>query len=48
MEHAIEKKVKQHKRYVEQATQDSADVEWRQSFIENLKQDLVNKKKVNK
>ena len=48
MEHAIEKKVKQHKRYVEQATQDSAGAEWRQSFIENLKKDLVNKKKVNK
>ena len=46
MEHAIEKTVKQHKRYVEQATQDSADVEWRQSFIENLKQDLVNKKRI--
>ena len=48
MEHTLEKKIKKHKEYVERATQDSADAEWRRSFIENLKQDLVNKKKVNK
>ena len=48
MEHTLEKKIKKHKEYVERATQDSADAEWRQSFIENLKQDLVNNKKVNK
>ena len=48
MESVIEREVKKHNEYVERASQDSAGAEWRQSFIENLKQDLVNKKKVNK
>ena len=36
MEHKIEKKIKEHKEYVEQAQINSADDEWRKTFLKDL------------
>ena len=45
MEHKIEKRIEEHKRYVEEATQDSADEGWRRAFFDNVLKDLENKKR---
>ena len=36
MEHKIEKKIKEHKEYVEKAQINSADDEWRRTFLKDL------------
>ena len=47
MEHKIEKKIEEHKRYVQEETRDSADDEWRKNYISSVINDLAKKKRVN-
>ena len=43
MEHQIEKKIKEHKEYVEQSQIDSADDEWRTTFLKGLASKIKDK-----
>ena len=47
MEHKIEKRIEEHKKYVQKETRDSADDEWRKNYISGIINDLAKKKKVN-
>ena len=48
MEHKIEKKIQEHKRYVQQSTEDAATEEERQEIFAEMLANLSNKKRVNK
>ena len=48
MEHKIEKKIKEHKEYVERATENAATDKERKAIFSEILTDLSNKKKVNK
>ena len=48
MEHKIEKKIQEHKRYVQQSTEDSATEEERKEILSGILTKLSNKKRINK
>ena len=48
MEHKIEKKIQEHKRYMEKATEDSATEEERKEILSGILTKLSNKKRINK
>ena len=48
MEHKIEKKIQEHKRYVEKSTEDSATDEERKEILSDILKNLSNKKRINK
>ena len=48
MEHKIEKKIKEHKRYVEVSTEDSATDDERKEILSGILANLSNKKRINK
>ena len=48
MEHKVEKRIQEHKRYVQQSTEDAATEEERQEIFAEMLANLSNKKRVNK
>ena len=48
MEHKIEKKIQEHKRYMEKATEESATEEERKEILSGILTKLSNKKRINK